>query len=150
MLDESTPAESGGSDDLVLKAMLYASGELDAADAAAFEQRLGDDQAARDALCQAVELTQTISGDEPVAPDPEYRSRVRHRLRQRRRRRVGLSNLNSPFFAHPAFWSVMGAALAVLLMVVLSHFLATTDFGPQPTTPDTNRQPQQKAPADPQ
>src|SRR5262245_6010314 len=139
MLDEPAPAESGGSDDLVLKAMLYASGELDAADAAAFEQRLGDDQAARDALCQAVELTHGLGNQPPAVPDPEYRSRVRHRLRQRRRRRVGLSNLNSPFFAHPAFWSVMGAALAVLLMVIIRHMMAT-GFDQPPTTPSTTRE----------
>ena len=49
--------------------------------------------------------------------------------------------------AKSPFWSVMGAALAVLLMVILSHFLATAHFE---TAPDTNRQPQQKAPADPE
>jgi anti-sigma-K factor RskA len=143
MLDENTLADSGGGesaggDDLVLRAMLYASGELDAGEAAAFEQRLGEDQAARDALCQAVELSQTFANEPQPAPDPEYRSRVRHRLRQRRRHRVGLRPNQGAFFNHPAFWSVLGAAIAVLLMVILSHFVATTQFE-QPDDPNLTR-----------
>ena len=140
MHDDLIPAEPG-SDDLVLKAMLYASGELDAQETAAFEQRLGEDQTARDALCHAVELTQTFGNAVPRGPDPEYRSRVRHRLRQRRRHRKGLSVSHGPFFSSPAFWSVLGAAVAVLLMVILSHIVATHEFEqlPQPGGEEPDR-----------
>src|SRR5262245_25381665 len=135
MHEEPLPAESGGNE-LVLKAMLYASGELDAAETAAFEQRLGEDQAARDALCQAVALSQALLNEAPTAPSPEYRSRVRHRLRQRRRHRQGLRDQKGALFNHPAFWSVLGASVAVLLMVILSHIVVTAEFPPPATNPE--------------
>jgi hypothetical protein len=139
MPDDILPTELPA-EDLVLQAMLYASGELDTEQAAAFEQRLGDDQAARDALCKAVELT-ALPGQEAAEPNPAYRSRVRHRLRQRRRHRRGLSGDNGSVYQHPAFWSVLGAALAVLFMVVISHIVATISLTVPPTPPGTNPQP---------
>ncbi|OAI48374.1 hypothetical protein AYO44_07305 [Planctomycetaceae bacterium SCGC AG-212-F19] len=139
MPDDIVPTELPA-EDLVLQAMLYASGELDAEQNAAFEQRLSDDQAARDALCKAVELT-ALPGQEPSEPDPAYRSRVRHRLRQRRRHRRGLSGDDSSVYQHPAFWSVLGAAIAVLFMVIISHIVASMSIPAPPTTPSTNQQP---------
>lgn len=139
MPDDILPTELPA-EDLVLQAMLYASGELDAEQTAAFEQRLGDDQAARDALCKAVELT-ALPGGEPAEPDPAYRSRVRHRLRQRRRHRRGLTGDTGSLYQHPAFWSVLGAALAVLFMVVISHIVASISLTVPPTAPGTNLQP---------
>ena len=61
--------------DLSDLARRYLAGTLDGSAAAAFEERLGADQAARDALCAAVG---------PVAPRPSYRRAVRRRLRPRR------------------------------------------------------------------
>lgn len=140
MAEELVPPGSA-EDELVLQAMLYASGELDAEQAAAFEVLLTEDQAARDALCKAVELTQSMPGQES-APDPAYRSRVRHRLRQRRRHRRGLQDQDGSFTQHPAFWSVLGAAVAVLLMVLISFIVAHISSSP-PTAPQSN--PQQPA-----
>jgi len=48
---------AAGSNDLLWVAIQYQLGELSALDSAAFETRLLDDQAAREALSQAVELT---------------------------------------------------------------------------------------------
>jgi len=137
MPDELAFADSGP-DDLVLRAMLYASGELDPAEAAAFELRLGEDQAARDALCQAVQLTSGVIGDGPAAPDPAYRSHVRQRLRQRRRQRLA-SSQQLAYFAHPAFWAVFGALVAIILMLIVSQLLASleTNPGPPSTPPQT-------------
>ncbi len=60
-------------------ARAYTRGELDATEAAAFEDRLALDQAARDALVAAV---QTDLGPDPAAlrPDPAYRREVIRRL----------------------------------------------------------------------
>lgn len=138
MPDELAFADSGP-DDLVLKAMLYASGELDPTETAAFELRLGEDQAARDALCQAVQLTSGVTG--PAAPDPAYRSHVRQRLRQRRRQRLAQSH-QLPYFAHPAFWGIFGAVVAIFLMLIISHVIASLEPapGPRPTAPQTTPQ----------
>jgi hypothetical protein len=97
-------------------ALLYANGELDGADGAAFEQRLASDQAAREALSQAVELVRAVSGAAP-ALKPDYRLRVQARLLPRgvwswlgRRR---------SYRGHPVIWLLAGAAAAagVLLLV---------------------------------
>src|SRR5437773_11933032 len=50
-------------------AFCYAAGELDAAEAEAFEARLADEQPAREALACAVELTQTIAAAEAQSGD---------------------------------------------------------------------------------
>jgi len=55
--------------DLDWLAFCYAAGELDAADAERFEARLADDQAAREALARAVELTQTVAAAETQCGD---------------------------------------------------------------------------------
>jgi len=138
-MPDELPTGDTGPDDLVLKAMLYAAGELDPDESAAFELRLAEDQAARDALCQAVELTQL----DDAGPDPAYRSQVRHRLRMRRRR-LGFSE--SGFLGnHPAFWAVLGAVVAVLVLIILSHLIATMSMPgeprstqPRPTPPDAD------------
>ncbi len=55
---------SDHNNDLDWLAFCYAAGELDAAEAEQFEARLADDQAAREALARAVELTQTVAAAE--------------------------------------------------------------------------------------
>jgi len=50
-------------------AFRYAAGELDAAEAEAFEVRLSDQQAAREALARAVELTQIVAAAEAQCGD---------------------------------------------------------------------------------
>src|SRR5438067_1532788 len=116
MLDEPAPGESTP-DDLNLQALLYASGELDAPDAELFEQRLGQDQEARDALLQAVQMTSM--GQPTLTPDPDYRDRVRQRLRQRKR--MLRSHAQGSNFGPAALWCALGATAAILLMLIISH-----------------------------
>ena len=63
-----------------LLAFLYVTGELEGSEAASFERQLAENQAAREALCQAVRLCLHLSRPTAVAPDPAYRERVRQRL----------------------------------------------------------------------
>lgn len=132
MLDEPAPGESAP-DELTLQALLYASGELDAPDAARFELRLGQDQEARDALLQAVQMTSM--GQPAVAPDPEYRDRVRQRLRQRKR--MLRTHAQGSTFGPAALWCVLGAIAAVLVMLVVSHMLVHQGGTTTPTAPTT-------------
>jgi len=90
-------------------ALRYARGEREGDDLDAFEGRLAADQAARDALCRAVE------SEGSPHPGPAYRDRVRSRLRpgglwgRFARRRT--------YRGHPALWAVAGAAVAAVLFV---------------------------------
>jgi anti-sigma-K factor RskA len=119
--------------DLACTALLYASGELEEAQAAEFERRLAEDQAAREALCQAVQLNLTLAG-QSAAPDPAYRARVRQRLQQRRRHMRKLAG-SPAFFGQPAMWAALGAAIAVVLMLVLHHFASFPTPNPPATQP---------------
>jgi len=67
--------------DLTCQAFQYARGELSAEETIDFEDRLEADQAARDALCQAVRFCSLVRGWPPASPDPSYRLRVKQRLR---------------------------------------------------------------------
>jgi anti-sigma-K factor RskA len=99
-------------------AFLYASGEMDAAEAAAFERRLGEEQPLREALCQAIELLYTLEGRTPLTPRPAYRQRVRQRLRPR-----GLWQRftdQRTYQGHPMFWSGLGAVAALLMVLLMS------------------------------
>jgi hypothetical protein len=66
--------------DLLGQALRYVRGELDPGAVEAFESRLADDQAWRDAVCRAVLLRRQHEGMPPPRPDPRYRLRVRARL----------------------------------------------------------------------
>jgi anti-sigma-K factor RskA len=103
--------DRSGSTDPML-ALLYASGELDGPAAAAFEERLADDQAARDALCDAVRLQRAMTGHGELLPDPAYRDRVIHRLRPGGWRKV--LDLRSK----PTRWALGAAAAAALLLAL--------------------------------
>src|SRR5579862_9655933 len=109
----------GDDENLAALALLYANNEMDAADAAAFERRLSDDQRAREALCQAVELAKALEGCPTPMPNPSYRQAVRLRLQpQGFWQRVASRR---PYRGHPAFWSALGAA-AVLLAVCVNQW----------------------------
>lgn len=93
-------------DGVLPQALLYLANELGPEEARAFEEKLGTDPAAQDALCQAVRLTQ-----EPLetTPNLRYRHRVQRRLRRSRtipRRAKGRLFL-------------MGAGLGLLCLLVL-------------------------------
>jgi hypothetical protein len=108
--------ETGGRD-LALTAFLYANGELDPVEAEAFEQRLGDDQTAREMLLQAVQLSQTTMS-QPIRPDPSYREAVRERLQP-----VGVWKWFTArrwYRGHPVAWCGLGATAAILSMLWLN------------------------------
>jgi hypothetical protein len=67
-----TPEVSGNLD---WTAFCYAAGELSADEAAAFENLLGEDQVAREALARAVELTQAVASAETLRPAIVVKSR---------------------------------------------------------------------------
>src|SRR5260370_19996751 len=125
-------AEAG--DHLDALALLYANGEMDAAQAAAFERLLGEDRRAREALCLAVELSRTLDGLPAPVPDPACRAAVRGRLlpqgvlaRLTARRHRG----------HPVFWAAVGAAAVFLGVVVTNAFFRpqTPPFADSPGSP---------------
>jgi hypothetical protein len=96
-------------DDLPLTALRYAAGELPAASAAAFEARLADDQAAREALGEAIRLSAAALDRPAPDPDPLVRAAVRDALRP-----TVLSWLfpRRPYRGHPLAWAGLGGAVA--------------------------------------
>jgi hypothetical protein len=118
---ETNPGHEPSSGEvLAFQALLYASGELDPSEALAFETRLAEEQGAREALCQAVQLSQVLRGEAPARPDPAWRERVRQRLQPRRR--LGQWFTDRRFYrGHPLAWSGLGAAAAVLLMLAFGR-----------------------------
>lgn len=90
-------------------ALRYAAGDLTPAEAGAFEERLADDQAARDALSEAVRLSAAALGQKPPCPHPAFRAVLRARLGWERYRR------------RPIAWAGTGvAAVAVCALVGLA------------------------------
>ena len=92
-------------DDLALTALRYAAGELPAAEAAAFEARLAADQAAREALGEAIRLSAAALDRPAPAPDPLSARRSGTRLRP-----TVLSWLfpRRPYRGHPLAWAGLG------------------------------------------
>jgi hypothetical protein len=108
------------SHDVNLQAFLYASGELEGIEAASFERRLGEEQAAREALSQAVLLCQPLGSQISAGPNPVYRECVRRRLRPRPNMERIVEQPRADR-GHPVIWSVLGAAAAVLLLFSLER-----------------------------
>jgi hypothetical protein len=102
--------DRSGGDDLLL-ARLYAAGELDESAAAAFEWRLADDQAARDALCAAVRAREAADDPAGPVPDPRYREGVRQRLHKPTWGRV------AGRVGRPSLWAFAGGAAAALVLL---------------------------------
>jgi hypothetical protein len=132
-MTDATPPAGSPDDALAAHALLFASGLLRGDEADAFESRLGEDQAARDALCQAV---QRLRGPAAQGPNPSYRQRVRERLRKRAVR------------VRPAVWGWLGAAAAVLLVLGLA-WPSATDLteGPGPVAEQVSPAPTKPAAA---
>jgi hypothetical protein len=122
-----------GDANLAWQAFLYASGELDEKRAVAFEDRLGNDQAAREALSLAAQLAVLPGVTPPLRPNPDYRDAVRLRLR---RGDGGWSRLwgRRAYRGHPLLWGLVGAAAAVLIVVGLGQAGVHLPFGPAATT----------------
>jgi hypothetical protein len=117
------PGAPGIDPSIIALALLYTNGELDAPEAAGFEARLGAEQSAREALCEAVQLTMTLGGASAPRPDPSYRERVRDQLLSTTARTAPVSNgwwsgLLRPrlYPGHPALWALGGALAAVLVV----------------------------------
>jgi hypothetical protein len=106
---------------LTTLAFLYANGELEGADAEAFEKRLCTDQEAREALSQAVLLTQTVDGCEAPRPDPGYRDRVRQQLLPNLPPAGWRAVLRPQVYrGHPAVWLLTGALAGSLLLFFIT------------------------------
>lgn len=127
-------------------AFLYVSGEMDEWEEADFERRLGDEQPLRESLCRAVELMQTLEGLPPPTPRRHYRQRVRQRLGICRTWWHRLTRTRV-YRGHPAFWSGLGAAAILPLVLILSSALFSTDRNARTPTPEFSTPPQAKQPA---
>jgi hypothetical protein len=123
----------GPDDALAFQALLYAGGEMEAEESLAFERRLGEDQAARDALYRAVRAASALAGQAPPAPDPAYRAEVRRRLQPGLLR--GLTERHS-YRGHPLLWTGLGAAAAVLLTLGFGGISRPVPPAPVPLAPD--------------
>jgi len=137
-------ANSGPNDPaLTALALLYANGELEGAEAEAFEKRLADDQDAREALSQAVLLTGTLGGREPPRPNPAYRDRIRERLlpgsgpAPSSRPAGWWSAVLRPqvYRGHPMVWLLSGALAAALLVFCAATARAPSGPAPRPAIP---------------
>jgi hypothetical protein len=119
MLDQTSGAaglQTGGTDtDLALLALRYAAGVLPPAEVESFESRLGTDQAARDALAEAVRLSAAASGMPAPAPDPLVRVAATERLRP-----TWLTRLfpRRPYRGHPLAWAGIGGTVAASVVVL--------------------------------
>jgi hypothetical protein len=100
--------------ELSLTALRYAAGDMPPADAEAFEARLGTDQAAREALAEAVRLSAAASGAPVPTPDPLVRLAAAERLHP-----TWLSRLfpRRPYRGHPALWAGLGGGIAAAVAV---------------------------------
>src|SRR5437763_10961919 len=95
--------------DLDWLAFCYAAGELGSAEAELFEARLADDQAAREALARAVELTQTVAAAETQCGDQVLPA--------------GRTNLD---WNRRLSWMAVGGLAALLLAMLWSGFVGPT------------------------
>jgi alkylation response protein AidB-like acyl-CoA dehydrogenase len=87
----------------------YAADTLSPEAARTFEDRLADDQNARDALSRAVGRLHP-----DARPDPGYRQAVRRRLRPRGWQRLFTPR---PYRGHPSLWALAGAALVLVAVL---------------------------------
>jgi anti-sigma factor RsiW len=108
-------------DDLDWQAFCYAAGELSPTAMAEFEQRLGSDQATREALARAIELTQAIASAESLASVVRRPAAVELDRSRRSMRQMA--------------WGAMGTAALVAAALVAAVVLWTGGGNdPQPKT----------------
>jgi hypothetical protein len=112
----ASKAQQGEAERLDERALLYAGGALTEAEAVAFEGRLAEDQQAREALCRAADLLHGAPAEE-LRPGPAYRARVHTRLHGRSGPLAWLLQRRL-YSGHPAVWTGLGAAAAVLVMLL--------------------------------
>lgn len=121
-------------DPLALQALAlrYAAGELPPADADAFEDRLGSDPAAQDALSEAVRLSAAALGQAPPAPDRSFRAMIGDRLSRLGRLWPGWLARRA-YRGHPLAWAVSGAAALAVVCAVAVPLVRVAPAPPPPT-----------------
>ena len=128
-------SDASGDGQLAWQALLYAGGELEGAEEAAFELRLAGDQALREALCQATRMLGALESRAPLSPSPGYRQAVRAELRPS----MSLwQRLKAPqaYPGHPFLWGLAGAAASLLIMVGLGRLSEmSSNKPPSPVQP---------------
>jgi anti-sigma-K factor RskA len=102
-------------------AFCYAAGELSAQDTEQFETRLAGDQAAREALARAVELTQTVVAAETVAWAVPAKTDSTHVADQ-----VSLAPATTRKSPYLRIWLGIGIAAAILLALNLAGLVDLT------------------------
>jgi hypothetical protein len=105
-------------------ALRYAAGDLNPNESAEFELLLADDQAARDALSEAVRLSAAALGQAPPTPHHTFRAAIHDRL-------TGWCPgwlRRGAYRGHPLAWSVLGAAVVFACTLVGLSF----DREPEP------------------
>src|SRR5687768_12542449 len=93
-------------------ALRFAADDLPPEEAATFGARLATDEAAQDALAEAVRLSAKALGQAPPAPHRSFRTLVRERLRGVRRAWL----TRRAYRGHPAAWAALGAVAAAVLV----------------------------------
>ena len=95
--------------DLAVLALRYAAGDLPPDETTAFEERLGDDQPAREALAEAIRLSASAVGQPVPTPSAGVRAGVRDRLFP-----TWLSRLfpRKSYRGHPVTWAGLGGTVA--------------------------------------
>src|SRR5262249_58633732 len=106
---------------LQAQALRYAAGDLLPAEAEAFEARLATDQAARDAVAEAVRLSAAALGQDPPAPDRSFRALIRERLFARW---VPGWLTRRAYRGHPLAWAGLGAVVVALTAGAPVHLAA--------------------------
>jgi hypothetical protein len=94
-------------------ALRYAAGDLNEEETVAFEERLANDQDARDALSEAVRLSAAALGQAPPAPHASFRLAIHERL-------LGWCPnwlARRAYRGHPLAWAVVGAAVVAAFTV---------------------------------
>ena len=119
--------------DLAVRALRYAAADLPADEMTAFEERLADDQPARDALAEAIRLSASAVGQPPPVPSAGVRAGVRDRLFP-----TWLTRLfpRKSYRGHPATWAGLGGGLTTAVAVLVASLAGdppTPDGPPFPT-----------------
>ena len=97
-------------------ALRFAAADLTPAESEAFEARLATDEAAQDALAEAVRLSAAAIGQAAPAPHRSFRDSVRARVRGSR--------------FHPLAWAALGA-VAVAVAAVVGLQLSPSAHAPE-------------------
>ena len=117
-------------------ALRYAAGDLDATDAAAFENRLANDQDTREALSEAVRLSAAALGQKPPVPSTSLRRLIEERLRVW----SGGWLARRVYRGHPLAWAGLGAVVVAVSIVLLMSVIQQEPETARPTTNGASQQ----------